>query len=226
MFIGINLEDFILAVGLFGVMVVVFAESGLLVGVLLPGDSLLFTAGFMASQDLLSFPLLVIVCVIAAITGDATGYWLGRRFGRRLYERPNSRFFKQHHLQMAVDFYEKHGGKAIVLARFMPIVRTLCPFVAGASAMDYRRFTMFNVLGGLGWGIGLTTGGYVLGNSIPNPDKYLLPIVGLIILLSLLPSLFHMAIANRGLITACLRERRLPWTAPIAATAQEPDEQG
>lgn len=194
---GINLEDFIKAVGILGIFVIVYAESGLLIGILFPGDSLLFTAGFMASQDLLSFPLLVIVCVIAAIAGDATGYWAGRRFGRRLFQRADSRFFKQHHLHKAEAFYDKHGGRAIVLARFIPGVRTLCPILAGTTAMDYRRFTTFNVAGGVLWAVGLTTGGNLLGSSIPDPDKYLLPVIALIILVSLAPAALHLLMERR-----------------------------
>jgi membrane-associated protein len=195
--VGIDLEGFIKAVGLLGVFAFVFAESGLLVGIILPGDSLLFTAGFMASQGYLSFPLLVILSAIAAISGDAVGYWTGRKIGRRFFDRPDSRFFKQEHLRKAEGFYDKHGGKAIVLARFIPGVRTLCPILAGTSAMDYRRFTMFNVCGGLLWSVGLTTGGYVLGSSIPSPDKYLLPVIALIVLVSLAPAAIHLFMARR-----------------------------
>jgi membrane-associated protein len=209
--VGFDIEEFIKWAGLIGVFGVVFAESGLLVGIFLPGDSLLFTAGFLASQDIISLPALVIVCVLAAILGDATGYWFGRRIGRRLYERPDSRFFKQEHLRAVERLYEKHGGKAIILARFVPIVRTLAPVIAGSAAFDYRRFTAYNVLGGLGWGVGLTVGGYALGSSIPNPDRYLLPVVAVIILVSLLPSIIHLTLSNRELIRASLKQRRLPW---------------
>jgi membrane-associated protein len=207
--VGIDLEGFIKAVGLLGVFAFVFAESGLLIGIILPGDSLLFTAGFMASQDYLSFPLLVIVCVVGAIGGDAVGYWTGRKVGRRLFDRPDSRFFKQEHLRKAEEFYDKHGGKAIVLARFIPGIRTLCPILAGTTAMNYRKFTTYNVCGGLLWAVGLTTGGYVLGSSIPDPDKYLLPVIALIVLISLAPAALHLLMARRA-GEAVEVERELP----------------
>ena len=208
---GFDLRDLIETVGLIGIFIMVFAESGLLVGIMLPGDSLLFTAGFMASQDLLSFPALVVVVVLAATSGDATGYWFGRRVGRKLYTRPNSRFFKQHHLQAAERFYEKHGWKAIILARFVPFARTLAPIIAGTTAMDYRKFTTFNIMGGIGWGVGVTTGGYLLGETIPDPDKYLLPVIALVIVISLMPTFIHVLRENRGRLRLALRERKLPW---------------
>jgi membrane-associated protein len=196
-FLGVDLEKLIRAVGYPGLFAIVFAESGLLIGIMLPGDSLLFTAGFLASQGYFNVVLLVIICVVAAITGDAAGYTFGRRVGRRLYERPDSRFFKRKHLLAAEAFYEKHGGKALVLARFLPVVRTLAPIVAGVSAMEYRRFALFNMLGGVLWGAGVTLGGYVLGEVIPSPDRYLLPVIFLIVLISLLPTLIHVGNAYR-----------------------------
>lgn len=192
----IDLVELIKTVGYLGIVAIVFAESGLLVGILLPGDSLLFTAGFLASQGFLNLWILVPLIVAAAILGDAVGYWFGRRVGRRLYERPNSRFFKREHLLAAEAFYEKHGGKTIVLARFLPIIRTMAPIVAGVSAMRYRRFAMFNVAGALLWGAGVTVGGYLLGNVIPDPDRYLLPVIAVIILISALPTLLHAASAR------------------------------
>lgn len=186
-----NLEEILKAIGLLGIYAIIFAESGLLVGIFLPGDSVLFTAGVLSAEGIFNFPLLVIGSFVAAVAGDAVGYTFGRRVGRRLYERADSRWFKRRHLERAEAFYEKHGGKAIVLARFIPVVRTLAPIVAGMSAMRYRRFAAFNVIGGVLWAIGLTTAGYVLGRSIPNVDRYLLPIIALIILLSLAPTVIH-----------------------------------
>jgi membrane-associated protein len=200
--VGFDLVELIKAVGYIGLFLIVFAESGLLIGFFLPGDSLLFTAGFLASpataaatpdgQPFLNIYLLVPLIVVAAITGDSVGYWFGHRVGRRLYDRPDSRFFKRKHLLAAEAFYEKHGGKTIVLARFLPFVRTFAPIVAGTARMDYGRFLFFNVAGGLLWGAGLPIAGYFLGSIIPDVDKYLIPIILLIIALSILPTAIHL----------------------------------
>jgi membrane-associated protein len=186
-----DLAEIIKTVGYIGLFVVIFAESGLLIGFFLPGDSVLFTAGFLASQGYFSLPVLCIICAVAAITGDSVGYMFGRRVGRRLFERENSTFFKKKYLLSAEAFYEKHGSKTIVLARFMPIVRTFAPIVAGISDMNYRRFVTFNILGGLLWGVGVTIAGNILGHIIPDVDKYLLPIIIVIVVVSLLPSVIH-----------------------------------
>jgi membrane-associated protein len=214
--LGFNLDEFIKTVGYLGVFGIVFAESGLLIGILFPGDSLLFTAGFLASEGYLSLPVLVVVAVVAAIAGDTVGYLFGMRVGRKLYERPDSRFFKQQHLRTAEAFYERHGGKAIILARFMPIVRTLAPVLAGVSAMHYRRFVMFNVVGGVLWGAGLAIGGYMLGSTIPNVDRYLLPIIFVIIVVSAAPSLIHLYANHRAEIWDAIRNRGRRRSAPDA----------
>jgi membrane-associated protein len=163
-------ERLIDTVGLLGIFVIVFAESGLLIGFFLPGDSLLFTAGFLASapssvDEALHLPLgwLLIGCVVAAITGDQVGYLFGRRVGPALFKRPDSRLFKQENVEKAHEFFEKYGAKTIVLARFVPIVRTFAPIIAGVSNMKYRTFVMFNVVGGLLWALGVTIRGYFLG---------------------------------------------------------------
>ena len=146
---------------------IVFAESGLLIGFFLPGDSLLFVAGFLASDAgdhrLPALPIVLVCVVAAAIIGDQVGYVFGRKVGPALFSRPDSRFFKQQHVHKAQAFIEKHGAKTIVLARFVPIVRTFAPIVAGVGQMEYRTFVKFNILGGLLWGAGLTTLGYFLG---------------------------------------------------------------
>jgi membrane-associated protein len=209
-------EGLIRAVGYPGLFAIVFAESGLLIGFFLPGDSLLFTAGFLASIGYFEIWALVPLCVIAAVSGDAVGYAFGRQAGRRLYDRPDSRFFKKRHLIAAEQFYEKHGGKTIVIARFLPIVRTFAPIVAGASNMQYRRFVTFNLLGGLLWGAGVTIAGYVLGEAIPDIDTYLLPIIALIVLISALPTVIHILHANRAQIRARLRRRSQPEPLSIA----------
>jgi membrane-associated protein len=189
--LNLSLPEIIKTVGYVGLFVIVFAESGLLIGFFLPGDSLLFTAGFLASQGYLSLPVLCVICAAAAILGDSVGYSFGRRVGRRLFFRENSTFFKKKYLVAAEAFYEKHGSKTIVLARFTPIVRTFAPIVAGISEMHYRRFVTYNIIGGILWGAGVSIAGYLLGNIIPDVDKYLLPIIILIIAVSLLPSIIH-----------------------------------
>jgi membrane-associated protein len=174
---------------------IIFAESGLVIGVLLPGDSLLFTAGFLASPNIniLNIQFLLVGCLIAAVLGDNVGYAMGHRWGRQLFQRSDSRFFHKKHLIAAQKFYELHGKKAVVLARFMPFVRTFAPIVAGIGSMHYRTFMMYNLVGGIAWTFGITLLGYSLGKVIPpdDIDKYLLPIILLVIVVSLLPSLWH-----------------------------------
>jgi membrane-associated protein len=186
-----DLEQSIRTVGLWGVFAIVFAETGLLIGFFLPGDSLLFTAGFLASQGVFDIHALSHGCFAAAVVGNFTGYAFGHRVGRKLFERPDSRFFKQAHLLKAHAFYEKYGARALVLARFIPVVRVFAPIVAGVGLMDYRKFAFFNVLGGALWAYGLTWLGYWMGSRIPDVDKYLLPIVGLIVIVSVLPAVIH-----------------------------------
>lgn len=200
--------EVIKTVGYAGLFAIVFAESGLLIGFFLPGDSLLFSAGILASQGVFNPAVLALVCVAAAISGDAVGYAFGRRVGRRLYERPDSRWFKRRHLEAAEAFYQKHGGKTIVLARFLPVVRTMAPIVAGASLMPYPRFALFNVAGGLLWGGGVTLAGYWLGSRFENIDRYLIPIILLIILISAAPTLLHLWANHRQEILDELRRRR------------------
>jgi membrane-associated protein len=179
--------------GLFVIWGIIFAESGLLIGFFLPGDSLLFVAGFLASAGKLDLNLLMFGSFICAVLGDNVGYATGSRFGRRLFSKEDSWLFHKKHLVTAQQFYEKHGGMAIILARFTPIVRTFAPIVAGIGAMRYRTFLIYNVVGGLLWTFGVTLLGYFLGRILPAEqlDKYLLPIVLIIIIVSLLPSVFH-----------------------------------
>ena len=186
-----DLEQSIRTIGLWGVFAVVFAETGLLIGFFLPGDSLLFTAGFLASQGVFDIHALSHGCFIAAVLGNFTGYAFGHRVGRKLFERPDSRFFKQAHLVKAHAFYEKYGARALVLARFIPVVRVFAPIVAGVGLMDYRKFVFFNLLGGALWTYGLTWLGYFLGSRIPGVDRYLFPIIALILVASVLPAVIH-----------------------------------
>lgn len=172
---------------------IIFAESGLFFGFFLPGDSLLFTAGFLASQHLLDIRVLAILCFIAAVSGDSVGYAFGRKFGRRLFHRKDSILFSQHNLQSAEVFYEKHGKKTIVLARFIPVIRTFAPIVAGIGDMHYQTFIFYNIIGGLIWAVGITMLGFFLGQFIPadTMDKYLLLIIMIIVAISVLPAVWH-----------------------------------
>jgi len=191
-----------LIAGGYGVLaLIVFAETGLLIGFFLPGDSLLVTAGVVAADPSvgLSIGLLNLILIPAAIIGDAVGYTIGRRAGRSLFNRPNSRFFKREHLERTEQFYQKHGGKTIVLARFVPIVRTFAPTVAGAAGMPYRTFALYNVLGGVLWVSSTTLLGYFLGKVIGEDviTSYLHYVIGGVILLSLLPIAIEVVRARR-----------------------------
>ena len=174
------------------VTAIIFAECGLLIGFFLPGDSLLFTAGILAAQGLFSFWIVTPLLLVAAIVGVSVGYSIGMHWGRRLFARPDSRFFKQENLRRAEDFYTKHGGKTIILARFIPIIRTFVPVVAGIGRMSYPKLVFYNIIGGIVWVIGLVGAGYWLGEKIKNIDRYLLPIIIIIIFLSILPGLIEM----------------------------------
>jgi membrane-associated protein len=167
----------------------VFAESGLFFGFFLPGDSLLFTAGFLASQNLISIFWLLILCFIAAVLGDSFGYYFGRKTGPKIFSKEDSFFFRKQHIDRAKMFYEKHGKKTIVFARFIPIVRTFVPIIAGVGEMEYKTFLKFNLLGGLVWTWSMIGLGYILGNTIPNAEKYLTFIIIVIILASFLPAI-------------------------------------
>jgi membrane-associated protein len=185
-----NVQKLIEIGGLLGMFIVVYAETGLLIGFFLPGDSLLVTAGVFAARGDLDIVWLNLALMVAAIVGDATGYWIGYRAGMAIYKRPDSFFFRKKHLTAAHEFYEKHGGKTIILARFIPIIRTFAPFVAGMGKMRYLRFAAFNVFGGMGWIAGMTLAGYYLGN-IPIIRRNFEKTVILIILISVLPIVWH-----------------------------------
>ena len=199
-------------IGYLIVFAILFAESGLLIGFFLPGDSLLFTAGVLASPasqaflqvhgvdtqtTFFSLPILLIGCFLAAVIGDSVGYAFGKRVGQRLFQREDSFLFNKKNIYRAQEFYERHGGKAIILARFVPVVRTFAPIVAGIGDMKYRRFVSFNVIGGLLWAIGVAVAGYIAGTKLGESvkpeeiDKILLPIIILIILISVAPAAYH-----------------------------------
>ena len=174
--------------GYVGMTLIIFAETGLLVGFFLPGDSLLVTAGIFASQGQFNIYLLGALLSTASILGNAVGYYIGRVGGTRLFRREESRFFKPRYLRQAHAFYEKHGGKAVILARFMPIVRTFVPVVAGAAEMDYRKYTMYNVVGGLLWIWLMLFTGDVLNRYIPGVERHTGRVIIIVILVSFLPA--------------------------------------
>lgn len=192
-----GLKKLIEAGGYLLLFAIIFAETGLLIGFFLPGDSLLFMAGFVASAGYLDIRIMVPLLCVAAIVGDQTGYMIGRKAGPMLFNKPDSRFFKRAHLDKAHAFYEKHGPITIVLARFFPIVRTFAPTVAGAAGMDYKQFVVYNVAGGIGWITSMSLLGYYLGR-IPvvaqNMDKATL----LVAATSLLPIFIHVMKGKRG----------------------------
>ncbi len=208
---GLDLERLIQTIGYIGLFAIVFAESGLFFGFFLPGDSLLLTAGMLAarSETRLDISVLLLILPVAAILGDNVGYWFGKKAGPAIFKRDNSLLFRRRNLLAAKAFYEKHGGKTIVLARFMPFIRTFAPIVAGAAEMHYERFFFFNILGGLLWASGVTLAGYFLGNSIPADklDKYFLAIVLVVILVSALPAMIHVWKEYRGEALQFLRTR-------------------
>ena len=182
-----NVPELIRTVGLVGLIAIVFAETGLLIGFFLPGDSLLIIAGLFAARGDFNVWVLVTVLTIAAIVGDATGYAIGKRTGRALYNRPDSFLFRREHLRITHEYYEKHGGKTIIIARFIPILRTFAPMVAGVADMGYRRFATYNVVGAFLWVWGMTLAGYALGNTVPNIEQRIHYVVAAVIFVSLLP---------------------------------------
>jgi membrane-associated protein len=182
-----NVPELIRLVGFIGIVAIVFAETGLLVGFFLPGDSLLITAGLFAARGDFDIALLIPTLSVAAIVGDATGYAIGRRTGTALYNRPNSLLFRREHLEITREYYEQHGGKTIVIARFIPILRTFAPMVAGIAAMGYRRFAAYNIVGGILWITSMTLAGYLLGNLVPDIESRIHYVVAVVIALSLMP---------------------------------------
>lgn len=181
-----------------GIAFLIFAESGLLFGIFLPGDSLLFAAGLLSAGNFLALGPLVLFVVIAAILGDSVGYWFGANVGTNFFKRKDSLFFKQEYLKRTERFYKMYGGRAVVLARFVPIVRTIAPILAGVGSMTYQTFLSFNMIGGLLWGAGMILLGYFLGSVIPNSESYILPLSILIIVLSFLPIFWNVARGKRA----------------------------
>jgi len=181
------LDDLVRWGGYVVLVAIVFVETGLLVGFFLPGDSLLITAGLVAAAGGLDIWLLNLLLSIAAIVGDSVGYAIGARLGPRLFTREKSLLFNPRHVQRTRDFYARHGAKTIVIARFVPIIRTFAPVVAGVGQMEYRRFLFYNVAGGLGWVVSMTWSGYLLGQAIPDIDRHIHIVVAIVIVLSVIP---------------------------------------
>ncbi len=184
-----DVEGLVRVGGLLALIVIVFAETGLLVGFFLPGDSLLVTAGLFAANGHLELWSLFLFVSLAAIVGDAVGYFVGARTGPRIFSRDDSLLFHKKHLVSTKEFYDRHGGITIVLARFMPILRTFAPVVAGVGNMPYGRFAFYNVMGGIGWVVSMTSVGYFLGKTIPDIDRYIHVVIAVVILLSLIPGI-------------------------------------
>lgn len=201
---GFDLKQIIETIGYVGLFAIVFSESGLFFGFFLPGDSLLVTAGLLATQHYFNILLLIFLLAAAAILGDSTGYWMGKRFGKRIFSKVkmdkenlslleliNVTLRDKKHIETASNFYKDHGNQTIILARFVPYVRTFAPIVAGIGEMNYKRFLTFNVIGGASWATGMLLIGYFLGKTIPNVDHYLIPIILIIVFVSFLPSAYE-----------------------------------
>jgi membrane-associated protein len=192
-----SLDDLIRWGGYVVLFAIVFTETGLLVGFFLPGDSLLITAGLVAAAGGLNIWWLNVILIVAAVTGDSVGYAIGVRLGPRLFTRPKSLLFNPRHIERTRAFYARHGAKTIVIARFVPIVRTFAPVVAGVGQMEYRRFVFYNIAGGVGWVTSMTWAGYALGRAIPNVADYVHVIVVVVVILSVIP-----------IVVELVRERR------------------
>lgn len=175
--------------GTFLVCTIVFIETGFFVGFFLPGDSLLVTAGVFAAAGELNLGYLIVLVTLCAIVGDQIGYWIGRKAGQALYCRPDSVIFKKKHLERAHEFYEKYGGKTIIFARFVPIIRTFCPPVAGAARMNYTRYLLYDICGGICWASGLILAGFFLGSVVPNIGERIHYVIAVVVFLSLLPAI-------------------------------------
>ena len=194
---GIDLEGIISAVGYPGLILIIFAETGLLIGFFLPGDSLLITTGVLIQRGQFQIAgenglwFMIPLLIIAAIVGDAVGYQIGKRAGPRLFTREDSRWLNKKHLERAKAFYEKHGGKTIVIARFLAFARTFAPTVAGAAEMPYRKFALYNVTGGVAWIVSMLLLGYGVGEALPNVEAVIFGLVAVVILLTTAPAIWH-----------------------------------
>jgi membrane-associated protein len=197
------------------VCIIVFVETGFFVGFFLPGDSLLVTAGVFSAAGVISLRWILLPVMLCAIVGDQIGYWIGRAAGAALYRREDSFFFRRSHLLRAHNFYEKYGGKTVILARFIPIIRTFCPPVAGAARMTYSRYLLYDIFGGMFWVGSMILGGYSLGRSIPNIGQRIHYVIAVVIVLSLLPA-----------IIGVIRAKRHSQAEPVTPTATLPETEG
>ncbi len=211
--------------GYIGLFVIVFAESGLFFGFFLPGDSLLLTAGLIAYKGDLNLLIILPLVFVAAVLGDNVGYWFGRKAGKPLFSREKSLLFRPKNLEAARNFYEKHGGKTILIARFMPFIRTFAPIVAGAVEMPYRSFMIFNLVGAVIWGIGVTLAGYLLGSLFPPEvlDRYFTIIIIAVVFISVLPTAIHLWRENGAAIMAQVRQRLGGGTPPVETDPATPE---
>jgi len=211
LFDPVGLRELIRSGGVPLICGIVFIETGFFVGFFLPGDSLLITAGILAGGGFLPLRWLLLPVMACAIAGDQIGYWIGRSAGATLYKREDSFLFRRSHLQRAHDFYEKYGGRAVILARFVPIVRTFCPPVAGAARMPYAKYLSFDIFGGILWVAATILGGYTLGRSVPNIGKYIHYVIAVVVILSVLPA-----------VIGILKSRKsAPSPGPAADSAQD-----
>lgn len=193
-----GLKELIRAGGAPLICTIVFIETGFFVGFFLPGDSLLVTAGVLSAGEVIPLRWLLLPVMLCAIVGDQIGYWIGRAAGVTLYKKEESLFFRRKHLERAHDFYEKYGGRAVILARFVPIIRTFCPPVAGAAKMAYARYLTYDILGGVFWVGTMILGGYSLGRTIPNISQRIHYVIAVVIVLSLLPAVISVLRSRRA----------------------------
>lgn len=217
-----DLKQIIETIGYAGLFAIVFAESGLFFGFVLPGDSLLVTAGLLATQGYFNIAVLVAILAIAAVAGDSVGYWTGKKFGRRIFSKDGGRLDDMNfiekvnfylrdkkHIDTATEFYKTHGKKTLILARFLPYVRTFAPIVAGIGRMEYKEFLTYNIVGGTFWSALMLLIGFFLGNVIPNVDKYLIPIILIIVIVSFIPTMVeHRKQIRRQLLKALIKVSR------------------
>lgn len=197
-----DVDKIIQAGGLLLIGIIIFAESGMFVGFFLPGDTLLLSAGIFAAQGKISLISVIAVVVVAAIAGDNVGYHIGKKYGRRLFSKPDGVIFRQEYVEQAEKFYERWGSKTMLIAHFVPIVRTFAPPVAGVAKMDYKQFVIYDAIGILAWGVGITLVGYWFGSKIPNIDQYIMLVLGLVILATVGPTVYHV-------IKAVLEKRKM-----------------